>query len=93
MARFLIEVPHDEDVIACAKVVETFLKTGSHFLTNADWGCRDGEHKAWLVVDVGSKEDARMLLPPGMRSDAKIIELKKFTLDEIDAIYRAHGLE
>jgi len=46
MPRFLIEVPHDEDVIACAQVIKIFLSTGSHFLSNADWGCRDGEHKA-----------------------------------------------
>jgi hypothetical protein len=27
MARFLIEVPHEEEVVACARV-EIFLKTG-----------------------------------------------------------------
>jgi hypothetical protein len=36
MSRFLIEVPHEEDVISCIRAVEIFLKTGSHFLTNAD---------------------------------------------------------
>jgi hypothetical protein len=93
MARFLIEVPHEGEIIACAKVVDAFLKTGSHFLSSADWGCQDGEHKAWLIVEVESRNDARLLLPPPFRKDAKIVELNKFTLDEIGAIFRAHGLE
>jgi hypothetical protein len=93
MPRFLIEVPHDADVAACAAVVETFLKTGSHFLTNADWGCMDGEHKAWLVVDVADKDEARSILPPAFRADARIVALNKFSLDEIGQIYHHHGLQ
>lgn len=38
MARFLIEVPHEPEAVACARAVEIFLRTGSHFLTHADWG-------------------------------------------------------
>ncbi|HYX20866.1 MAG TPA: hypothetical protein VFA98_08480 [Thermoanaerobaculia bacterium] len=41
MPRFLIEVPHEAETVACARVVDVFLKSGSHFLSNADWGCRD----------------------------------------------------
>jgi len=36
MARFLIEIPHSEDVLACAKVIKVFLSSGSHLLTQAD---------------------------------------------------------
>ncbi|HVN80960.1 MAG TPA: hypothetical protein VMW38_18365 [Terriglobia bacterium] len=90
MARFLIEVPHDPERIACARVVEIFLKTGSHFLTHADWGCLDGEHKAWIIAEVESKEEARSILPSALRSQAKIVRLNYFTLEEIDAILRHH---
>jgi hypothetical protein len=90
MGRFLIEVPHEEETIACAKVVEIFLRTGSHFVTHTDWGCRDGDHKAWLIVEVDSKEDARMILPPAFRSQAKIVGLNKFSMEEIDDILRYH---
>jgi len=37
MPRFLIEVPHESEVVACARVVQIFLTSGSHFLTNAEW--------------------------------------------------------
>jgi hypothetical protein len=90
MAKFLIEVPHEPEEMACARAVEIFLKTGSHFLTHADWGCFDGEHKAWIIIEVDSKEEARYILPPGYRSQAKIIELNKFTMEEIDQILRHH---
>ena len=90
MGRFLIEVPHEEEVLACAKVVEVFLKTGSHYLTNTDWGCRDGEHKSWIVVEVDNKEEARRILPPAFRSQAKIVSLNKFSMEEIDDIRRHH---
>lgn len=90
MARFLIEVPHEEETVACARVVEIFLKTGSHFLTQTDWGCMDGEHKAWLIVEVDNKEEARRILPSAFRSQARIVGLNKFSLEQIDRILARH---
>jgi hypothetical protein len=90
MARFLIEVPHEADVMECARAVEIFLNTGSHFLTNADWGCMDGEHKAWIVLEADDKEEARMVVPPAYRHQARIVALNKFTLQDIDEIRRHH---
>ena len=46
-SRFLIEVPHDSDRKACTEAVRIFLRTGSHFLTHADWGCKDDDHREW----------------------------------------------
>jgi len=52
MSRFLIEAPHEGTKQACELAVQTFLKTGSHFMTNADWGCSDGEHKAVRIIQL-----------------------------------------
>ena len=90
MPRFLVEVPHDPERVACARVVEIFLKTGSHFLTHADWGCKDGEHKAWIVADVESREDARSIVPAAMRSQAKLVQLNYFSMEEIEEILHQH---
>jgi hypothetical protein len=90
MARFFIEVPHEAEKVACARAVEIFLKTGSHFLTNADWGCLDGDHKAWIIVDVENREEARYILPPAYRSQAKVVSLNRFSLKEIDEILSHH---
>jgi hypothetical protein len=91
MSKFLIEVPHEPGKAACARAVQTFLSSGSHFVTNADWGCRDGDHRAWILVDVASKEEASSIVPPIFRSQAKIVALNKFTLQEIEAMLREHG--
>ena len=90
MARFLVEVPHDPERLACARVVQIFLQTGSHFLTHADWGCSDGEHKAWFIAEVGSKEEVRSIVPPALRSQAKVVGLTSYTMQEIDEILRDH---
>jgi hypothetical protein len=90
MAKFLIEVPHEPEERACALAIQILLKTGSHFLTNAEFGCFDGEHKAWVIIEVESKEEARRILPPVLRSKAKIVKLSKFTLEQIDEMLEHH---
>jgi len=90
MARFLIELSHETEVVACAKAIQVLLSTGSHFLTNADWGCKDGDHRGWIIVDVDSREEALGLLPPMYRHEAKVVRLNKFTLAEIDDLLAHH---
>ena len=90
-SRFLIEVPHDPTPVACARVVDVFLSSGSHYLSQADWGCRDGEHKSWFTVEVDSKEEARRILPPALRAQAHIVQLNSFQVEEIQEILRQHG--
>ena len=90
MAKFLIEVPHPEETVACARVVDVFLKTGSHYLTGADWGCKDGVHKSWMLVDVDNKEDALRIVPPAFRAQARVVQLNSFSMNEIDSILKKH---
>lgn len=90
MEKYLIEVPHEATKSACVNAVRIFLQTGSHFLANADWGCLDGEHKAWLLVEVENKNQAIRIVPPAYRSDAKIIKLHTFTREEMEHIEEVH---
>jgi hypothetical protein len=91
MARFLIVVPHENKKEACDRAVRIFLETGSHWMTNADWGCGDDVHKAWFVVDVDTKDQARSILPPLFRSTAVITALQKFGLEDLEAIRKPHA--
>lgn len=90
MSRYLIEVEHKADKWACDQAIEAFLNSGSHFLTNADWGCKDGEHKAWFILDIGSKEEAKRIVPPVFRPFSRIIELTKFEMDKLNNIMPFH---
>jgi hypothetical protein len=91
MSKFLIEVPHDPDTMACTKVIQVFAASGSHFLTHADWGCLDGDHRAWMIANVDSKDDARAIVPPAFRARAHIVELAQFSIDQIDMLMEHHG--
>jgi hypothetical protein len=90
MAKFLIEVPHESEVVACARAIKILLESGSHFLTHADFGCEDGVHKAWILVDVDSKDDARHLVPAAYRRQATIVKLCKFGIKELDELIVHH---
>ncbi len=82
MPHFLIEVPHDPTPQACTRAVEVLLRTGSHFLTHAYWGCKDQEHKAFIIMDFDSREEALNCVPPEFRTVAKVVQLNWFTLDQ-----------
>jgi hypothetical protein len=82
----LIELNHDPEEFACARVVKVFLTSGSHLLVNADWGCKDGVHSAWLILDVDTKDEARLTIPVPFRAQAKIVALNKYSMAEIDEI-------
>ena len=62
MANFLIEVPHEKNKMACVQAMRIFVESGSHFLAHADWGCSDDEHKAWMIVDVETREQAMQIV-------------------------------
>ena len=90
MTRFLIELPHEAEPMACQRAVQVLLSTGSHYLTQADFGCLDGEHKSWIIAEVENKEEARRILPPIYRSQAKIVGLNKFGLEEVNQLLLHH---
>ena len=90
MARFLIEVPHENTKQACDEAIKIFKKTGSHFLFNADWGCWANVHKAWIIIEVEDKEAALMVVPPQLRGNAMAIILDKFALETVEEAIKQH---
>jgi len=90
MEKYLIELEHDPDPRGCARVVRIFLETGSHYLAQADWGCMDGHHSAWMIVDADSRDQARQIVPPPFRASARIVQLNKFTMEQIERLMRHH---
>ena len=91
MPRFLLEVPHEEERIACARAIQLLFNTGSHFVTHADFGCKDGDHRAWIVLEAENKEQARYAIPGAYRSKSKVIGLNKFSVEEIEDLLAHHG--
>lgn len=88
MARYLIQSPHTKE--ECFRVLDWVLEYGSQLLTNYDFGCMCDDHTGYLIVDVPSETDARYTIPPFIRKEARIIELNKFTVEQIMSLRQSH---
>jgi hypothetical protein len=91
MPRFLIETQHGDDHEGCVRSLDAITTYGSHLVTHTEFGCEDGVHFGWLIVDVDSHEEAKQLVPPQYRSRARIVRLRKWSKEQIEEMVR--GLE
>ena len=90
MPRYLIKVPHGPSKQACEQAMRIFMETGSHFLSQADWGCPDDEHYAWLVAELEDKEQARNIVPPLFRAEAQVIEVGRLDRETWERAQELH---
>ena len=79
MSKYLIEVSQGSYEISNRRASYIFKRSGSHFVTHAEWGFLDGEYKAWLVAETENKREAMRILPSAYRQNARIILLEKFS--------------
>jgi len=84
MDRFLVEIPHDPDEASCKAAYKVFAETGSHYLTHADFGCEDGVHDAWLIIEADDHDEALLVVPPQYRKRARATKLKQYAMTEAD---------
>ena len=84
MEKFLIEIRNGGDRASCLRSIQSFLSSRTHVVTSVEWGCIEGEHKAWLIIKTGNREDAMRIIPAAYRQNAKITRLHKFTETEIN---------
>lgn len=87
MSRYMIQASHDPSPKACLRILDAFLSAGSHYLTNAEWGCMVGEHTAWITVEADDDYQARLMVPPVIRKKAQVVRLNRFTPDQIRSLH------
>ncbi len=81
MARYMIESPHKPE--ECLKALDEELAKGKDILAKFDYGCKAGDHTAYAIVDVKSKNDALNYVPTFLRDKSRIVEVEKFTPEMI----------
>jgi hypothetical protein len=86
MPRFLIQLTHSDEHAACVKALRAIEQYGSHFVTQANWGCKAGIHSGWLIAELPSRNEAMLMVPPEFRDEARIVELNQFTPQDIAAL-------
>ena len=83
MDRFLIISPHtDKD---CSDALKQFLYTG--YITHFDWGCADGEHTGYAIIEAKDSKEALMAVPPSHRPAARTIRLNKYSPEQIKKMH------
>lgn len=92
MEKFLIEIKNGGDTASCLRSIQSFLSSRSHFVTSVEWGCLEGENKAWLIIKTSNRSDAMRIIPAAYRQSAKITRLHKFTGKEINEAMLEHPL-
>jgi hypothetical protein len=88
MERYLIESPHD--VKDCQFVIGQVYAMG--YLHNFDWGCKDGVHSGWAIIEAENEADARLAVPSIVRMKARVVRLVKFDSDPVMAQQTHDGL-
>jgi hypothetical protein len=56
-------------------MLDAFVKAGSHYMTRAEWGCLDDDHRSWAIVEAMDDAQAHFMVPPVLRPNAKVIRL------------------
>lgn len=78
MDRYLIESPHDE--VDCENIFRQLAAAG--YLHNFEWGCEDGVHCGWAIIETDSPAHASQIVPWSVREKARVIKLVKFENQE-----------
>jgi ribulose bisphosphate carboxylase small subunit len=84
MERFIVIAPHTEE--ECKQALAQVLAAG--FITHFEWGCKDGEHTGWAILEAENAKEAMMAVPPAQRHSASIVRLTRFSPTDIEAMHR-----
>ncbi|HVO73155.1 MAG TPA: hypothetical protein VMT35_03965 [Ignavibacteriaceae bacterium] len=84
MDRYLIETTHTKE--DCLHVLDLILAHG--FITHYDWGCDDGVHTGWAIVEADSRSEALLSVPPLIRNKARAVKIRKFSPEIIQSFHK-----
>ena len=83
MDRYLVSITHTmEDCISALKAIEAI-----GMITRFDWGCADGDHTGWAIIEAESKSQAMMPVPALLREKAHAVKLVKFSPEDVRSMH------
>jgi hypothetical protein len=74
MDRYLVESPHDAG--DCDAIIKEIHAAG--YLHHFEWGCHDGAHCGWAIIETDNREHAKQIVPWRIRNKARVIKLETF---------------
>jgi hypothetical protein len=88
MAQFFIESTHTPE--ECARGLDD-LSHHPDTLSKFRFGCMHGNHTAWALVAATSESAARSLVPAVVRNKARVVQVDKFSPEQIKDLLKAHA--
>ena len=85
MARYLIASKHEPE--DCIRALDEELAKWSGVLDKFVYGCKEGDHTGYAIVETKSLSDALALVPDFIQKSACITKVDKFTPAEIKSLH------
>ena len=86
MPEYLIESPHTKE--DCLQALDELKDTDPRLLNETWFGCVGGDHTGYSTVAATSESEARSRLPGFLRSKARVVEVSKFTPQQIESFHK-----
>ncbi len=85
MPRYIIESPHTKD--ECLRALDEIVAKDPKLLDRFEFACMAGDHTGWAVIDAQNERQARDLVPNFLRNKSKVIEVNKFTPEQVRSFH------
>jgi hypothetical protein len=85
MAKYLITSKHEPE--DCLRALDEELAKGSGVLDKFVYGCKEGDHTGYAIVEVKDLSDALAMVPGFLQGSACIVKVDKFTPAEIKSFH------
>jgi hypothetical protein len=83
MNRFIVISHHTgQDCVRALKEVHAI-----GYLTHFAWGCKDGAHTGWAILEAENKAQAIMSVPMFLRDQATVVQLTTFEAEKVEAMH------
>jgi hypothetical protein len=86
MSRYLIASRHTEE--ECTRALDATLAKGTGILDKFVFGCKDGDHTGYAIVDVKSLSDALALVPDFLQEYACVTKVEKLSPADIRSLHK-----
>ncbi len=85
MSRFMIASKHE--AADCVRALDAELAKGTAILDKFVFGCKEGDHTGYAIVETKNLSDALALVPNFLQQMACITKVDKFTPAEIRSLH------
>lgn len=87
MLRYIVESPHTKE--ECLRALDEILAKSPETLKKFDWGCAEGDHTGYALIEAENEAKVRGMLPSFLKEKARVINVAKFTPEQIKSFHQA----